>query len=114
MIVLVYSIDDASSFDSLTNWADNALSISAARSQSDVVSVLVGNKSDLESERCVSKQRAMQFAANNDVSEDMVFEVSAKEGTGVQEMFDTIACKITPPSLQPSKKDSAKKKPECC
>ena len=95
--MLVYSVDDSDTFDSLTNWSENALS-AGSRAQSDVITVLVGNKVDVaESERKVAAQRARQYAENNDIATDMIFEVSAKEGTGVAKMFDTIALKIKPP-----------------
>ena len=96
VIMLVYSLDDSDTFDSLTNWTDNALSARAARSQSDIVVVLVGNKLDLDDERKVSKTRALQFAENNDISVEMVFEISAKDGTGFSDMIDHIAMHINP------------------
>ena len=37
-----------------------------------------------------------QYAENNDIEPDMIFEVSAKEGTGIQEMLDAVALKIKP------------------
>ena len=97
VVMLVYCIDDSDTFDSLTNWSENALS-AGSRAQSDVISVLVGNKLDLaDSDRKVTAQRAHQYADNNDIAIDMIFEVSAKDGTGVQNMFDSIALKIKPP-----------------
>ena len=98
--MLVYSIDDSDSFDSLTNWADNAI-CSAAGSPMETVTVLVGNKSDLDDTRAVSASRAQQYAENNDIDLDMIFEVSAKDGTGVNEMFDKIALKIKPSAKPP-------------
>ena len=62
VIMLVYSIDDSDTFDSLTNWADNAISARAGRAQSEIVTVLVGNKVDLDDERKVSKTRAQQVS----------------------------------------------------
>lgn len=97
VVMLVYSIDDSDTFDSLTNWSENALS-AGSRAQCDVITVLVGNKLDLaDSDRKVTAQRALQYADNNDIAADMFFEVSAKNGTGVQKMFDSIALKIKPP-----------------
>ena len=62
VIMLVYSIDDSDTFDSLTNWADNAISARAGRAQSEIITVLVGNKVDLDDERRVSKTRAQQVS----------------------------------------------------
>ena len=93
--MLIYSIDDSDTFDSLTNWADNAVCGSIG-GPLETITVLVGNKSDLSSERAVDASRAKQYADNNDIQEDMIFEVSAKTGEGVQEMFDKIALKMKP------------------
>lgn len=93
--MLVYSIDDSDTFDSLTNWADNAI-CSAVGSPMETLTVLVGNKLDLEDSRAVDQSRAQQYAENNDIDSSMVFEVSARDGTGVKEMFDKIALKMKP------------------
>ena len=110
--MLVYSIDDSDTFDSLTNWADNAVGARAGRPQSDVITVLVGNKVDLEDERKISKARAQQYAENNDIEANMVFEVSAKDGTGMQEMLDAVALKIKPSSQ--TKKQTTKTGKQSC
>ena len=114
VIMLVYSLDDVDTFDSLTNWADNAAGARAGRSQSEIVTVLVGNKLDLEDERQVMKSRARQYASNNDIEEDMIFEVSALDGTGVQEMFDAIAVKIKPEVVTKSNRPKNNQKSNCC
>ena len=105
--MLVYSINNEDSFDAIgDNWMDNASSY--AETSSAVV--LVGNKLDLatgggaeteeeegerkEGARVISRKRAAQFAQNQDIDEDMVFEISAKTGDGFQEMFDAVACKL--------------------
>ena len=111
-MVLVYSIDDSDTFDSLTSWCDNAVS---ARVGGDSILVLVGNKSDMTGMRKVEKGRAFQYASNNDISEDMVFEVSAKTGDGVQAMFDAVALKMGPKSQHPPQiVMERRKKPDCC
>jgi GTPase SAR1 family protein len=93
--MLVYAIDDSDTFDSLTNWAENAV-CSSVGSPMETITVLVGNKLDLEDSRAVDKSRAEQYADNNDIDPEMVFEVSAQDGTGVAEMFNKIALKMTP------------------
>ena len=115
--MLVYSIDDSDTFDSLTNWADNAISSHGGRTPSDVITVLVGNKVDLDDDRRVSKERAHQYAENNDIELDMVFEVSAKDGTGVQDMFNAIALKVKPAAAVTRSQNEVKggqKKDKCC
>ena len=113
-VVLVYSIDDSDTFDSLTGWSENAVS---ARVGGDSIFVLVGNKSDMSGERKVEKSRALQYAANIDIDEDMVFEVSAKTGEGFDAMLNAIGLKMgpaPPPSQQPETSDTTNGKPKCC
>ena len=94
-VILVYSISDQETFESLTNWVDNTVSAMGIGNQ-DLVKVLVGNKSDLSSERQVDLERAREFGRGYEIAEDHVLEVSAKDGTGVQELFDLVARDINP------------------
>jgi small GTP-binding protein len=111
-VILVYSIDNMESFGDIgSNWMDNSMSAGIG-----VQVVLVGNKVDLdrseegESKRAISQQRAMQYADSNDIEKSMVFEVSAKTGQGMQEMFDAVAQKVTPASTEQS--EPVKPKPQ--
>ena len=113
VIVLVYGIDDSDTFDSLINWTDNISARSAERAQSDIIRVLVGNKLDLEDERAVPMARDQMFAENNDIDPDMVFNVSAKDGTGVQEMLNKIALKMKPGGRTKEPVEQTKKC-KCC
>lgn len=112
-IILVYSIDNMESFGDIgSNWLDNSTnSVSGAKV------VLVGNKVDLDKERkrVISRDRAMQYAVMNDVERSMVFEISAKTGQGVTEMFDAVVKTIEPvsrPQSLPEPKPN--RKPNCC
>ena len=116
----MYSIDDSDTFDSLTGWSENAIS---ARVDGDTLFVLVGNKSDLASERQVDKSRARQYAKNIDIDDDMVFEVSALSGKGFDSMFDAVALKMGPVAQQPAQKADTdgtrargrgRRKTKCC
>lgn len=93
VVMLVYSIDDSDTFDSLTGWSENAIS---ARVGGETIFVLVGNKLDLAGERRVDRSRAITYAGNIDIDSDMVFEVSALSGEGINEMFSAIAAKMSP------------------
>jgi GTPase SAR1 family protein len=76
-----------------------------------IIRAVVGNKIDLESDT-VKKEEVKQWAINNDISEDMIFYVSAKTGEGVDDMFKKVAEKMAPPpkrSTQPSNSNSG-----CC
>lgn len=97
VVMLVYCIDDSDTFDSLTGWSENAIS---ARVGGETIFVLVGNKSDLASDRQVEKSRALQYAKNIDIDDDMVFEVSAFSGESFESMFNAIALKMGPAAQQ--------------
>ncbi|CAI8009218.1 Ras-related protein Rab-37 [Geodia barretti] len=117
-IMLVYSIDNMESFGDIgSNWLDNSLnSANSARV------VLVGNKVDLEdgqevggeSKRVISRERAMQYAVMNDIDRSMVFEISAKTGHGVTEMFDAIVKTIDPVVQSQPAVDEKPNQPSCC
>lgn len=93
-IILVYSIDNEESFGDIgNNWLENS-----THADGEVRLVLVGNKLDLERKRSVSKDRALQYALKNGIDQDMVFEISAKRGVGITEMFDAVALSIVPPA----------------
>ena len=61
---------------------------------SDIIRVLVGNKTDLEDERDVSSERGQQVAENCEIGRELFFEISAQEGTGFEEMFEAIVREI--------------------
>ena len=51
----------------------------------DVAIYLVGNKAEMEEEREVTFERALNFAKTNNIA--MVFETSAKTGNNVEDVF---------------------------
>lgn len=113
-MLLVYSIDDLESFLSIRYWLNEVTSKSRG---SDPLIGMVGNKIDLESNRAVTLQMAKEFASNNLISEDLVFEVSAKNGTNLQRMFNDIAVKLKPSSDIPTssvKISTTSSKSGCC
>ena len=116
VLLLVYSIDEVETFDSLTSWVQNAISARISSGQEEIFTALVGNKLDLDSTRSVTVERAKQFAELNEIDPDMIFEVSALNNTNLQEMFDAIALKIHPhvaSSTNNAKRDTSPKK-KCC
>ena len=56
-----------------------------SNSNPDIKIFLIGNKSDLEDERVVSKEEAEQF--KKDYELDLFMETSAKEGINAKELF---------------------------
>mmetsp|Transcript_6496 Transcript_6496/g.8662 ORF Transcript_6496/g.8662 Transcript_6496/m.8662 type:complete len:200 (-) Transcript_6496:164-763(-) len=79
-IIVVYDVTDNVTFTNVKQWLEE---ISRYASQT-VAKLLVGNKSDLDSDRVVSYQVAKDFA---DESQLAFIETSAKTGDNVKEAF---------------------------
>ena len=79
--IVVYDISNSESFDKLDNWIEQIKN----NAQETSKMILFGNKSDMEDSRQVSKEEGEEYARKNNLS---FFEVSAKEGTNVQEGFE--------------------------
>lgn len=92
IVILVYSIDNAESIGNILNiWTDNFSPHRIGDSSYSLARVLVGNKSDLEEERDVSRDRAIETAHLCDIPMDMVFEISAQTGEGFDDVFSKLA-----------------------
>ena len=113
--LLVYDITDLNSLNSLNYWIEQI----KANAPENTKSVLVGNKSDLEKERKVSKEEGEEFAKKHNIK---FYESSAKEGFNVNEIFEYLANEIyTEVKLKGRDKSSStvlknepKKKKKCC
>ena len=80
IILLIYDISNKESFDNVGKWYDSLNNIN----KEEVVFALVGNKSDLDFNRKVTKEEAESYANEH----HYVFqEVSAMSGEGIQEIF---------------------------
>ena len=86
--LLVFDITDKESFQKLNDFWMDQLNMHAPKKAK---SVLVGNKSDLAGQRQVSIEDAEKFAKDNNLK---YYEVSAKEGTKVVELFFYLANEI--------------------
>ncbi|CAG9320154.1 unnamed protein product [Blepharisma stoltei] len=82
--LLVYDITRRDSFQHLDFW----LRDTRENGFSNMAIVLVGNKTDLDSKRAVSKQEAQKFARENGMS---YIETSAKDGNNIDSSFVEIA-----------------------
>ena len=80
IIIVVYDITVKDSFKNTSHWVNETKDLK----KEDAIFVLVGNKIDLEETRQVSTKEAEDFAKENDF---LFFEVSAKNGTNVHELF---------------------------
>ena len=81
LAILVYSIDDENSFEDLDSWLNEI----RTNGSPDMNIYLIGNKTDLESKRVISKERAETFAQDNDIK--LFMETSAKTGFNAQNLF---------------------------
>ena len=86
-IVLMYDITNKKSFDSISGWME---SIKESKGDNFPV-VLVGNKSDLNEKREVTKEEGKKLANNYKI---YFFETSNKIGTNVEECCSKLINKI--------------------
>lgn len=82
--VVVYDVTSRASFQNTSKWVDDV----RAERGSDVIIVLVGNKTDLGDKRQVTTEEAEAKAAEFNV---MFIETSAKAGHNVKTLFKKIA-----------------------
>ncbi len=80
-MVLTYDITREDTFLNIVNWLHEV----RQNSNSDILLYLVGNRADLEDEREVTKERAIDLCREMKI--DGFFETSAKTGIQVEEMF---------------------------
>ena len=103
--MLVYDITNLESFEDLNLWL---IEIEKYASN-NVYKILVGNKSDIESERKVTVKQGEYFADKYGMK---FCETSAKESTNVSEAFITMTRDIINPNnkeniFKPNNKNSA-------
>ena len=78
--MVVYDITKEETFDHIQTWLKDCKDLAPKT----VLLVLVGNKTDLEDQRVISKERGENLAKENNM---MFFETSAKLGNGIEEAF---------------------------
>lgn len=92
-IIVMYDITDENSFNNVKQWLKEI-----SRYASDHVNtLLLGNKSEMEDCRAVSKETAQQFALTHDID---FLETSAKENRNVSASFMKITQKIMERTLK--------------
>eukprot|EP00128_Syssomonas_multiformis_P018466 Colp12_sorted_trinity150504_noHs@1113 len=85
--LLVYDITRRETFNHLTTWLEDA----RQHSNSNMVIMLIGNKSDLDARRAVSKEEGEQFARDHGL---IFMETSARTAANVEEAFINTAKQI--------------------
>ena len=85
--VVVYDVTDAETFGSVLRWVDEVRQHASA----DAIIMLVGNKTDLEARRVVSRESAAEFARAQHL---MFMETSALADTNVTEAFSRLIAQI--------------------
>ena len=78
--IFIYDITNSESFKNIVNWINLALE----KNNHTVINLLVGNKSDLESDRKVSKSEAEALAKEKKL---FFLETSAKKDNNVEKVF---------------------------
>jgi small GTP-binding protein len=84
---LVYAIDDESSFNDLDGWLGDLRSLASPNS----VVFLIGNKSDLEDDRVITRSQAEDYAQRNSL---YFCETSARYGDQISEGFAELTRQI--------------------
>ena len=87
-VIVTFDITDRESFDSINYWIQN---MEQTTDISKLTIILVGNKSDLDQKRQVSKEEAEQVATQYKIN---YYEASAKSNNNVNEIFTEVATKI--------------------
>lgn len=82
----MYGIDNAQSLHELHTWSNEV------NNHTDLLKILVGNKNDLESDRKIFEETAINFSLMEKI--DLAVECSAKVGDNVDYIFYTIAKKL--------------------
>jgi small GTP-binding protein len=79
--LVIFDLSNRDSFENVERWLHDVKSVARA----DVVLILIGNKLDLEANRQVPADEALDFAQRYGMK---YFEVSAKTGVGVAESIN--------------------------
>ena len=114
VILVVFDVTERKSFQNVTTWVECIDKFA----KSNVLRILVGNKTDLEDKRIISKEEGKKLAEENGLK---YYEISALTITGLREMFEDIAKEYVQiyeqkafKNFQLKKGDTVKKKKFCC
>ncbi|XP_013103540.1 ras-related protein Rab-35 isoform X1 [Stomoxys calcitrans] len=101
-VIVVYDVTDGGSFKNVRRWLDEI------QNNCGVLNViLVGNKNDDPEKKVVATDDARRFAESCDIE---LFETSAKDNIGVNEMFHSITRQVLRDKIQTDKQEDEQKK----
>ena len=89
-ILLIYSVDNPKSFENIETWYQ---SISEDENKNKLPVVLIGNKSDLEEKRQISKETGIDLAEKFGI-ENHFYETSCKTGENVEKAINDLVNQI--------------------
>ncbi|XP_060583854.1 ras-related protein Rab-1-like [Ruditapes philippinarum] len=84
-VIIVFDVTDRSTFRRVESWVTDIEKYGS----NEVEKLLVGNKCDITSKRCVTEEEAKSLALKNNME---YVETSAKENINVEKAFETL-CK---------------------
>ena len=84
VVLIVYDVTSKKSFENVATWVECVDKFA----KSNVLRILVGNKTDLEDKRVISKEEGKKLAEENGLK---FYEISAKTMNGLVEMFEDVA-----------------------
>ncbi|XP_072052027.1 uncharacterized protein [Amphiura filiformis] len=90
--ILVFSVDDKESFRNIVDYWMPAIKDHGRSERRNIITCLVGNKADLKQHRRISTEEAETFAKRTD---SIYFETSAKTGDNVDQLFLSLARRVT-------------------
>ena len=97
---IVFSLDDESSFLNLDKWMRN---IKRPNDNESPIVILIGNKKDNIAEKYFSEEDIENFCKKNEI--DNYFEVSAKNGENIHELFKDVIRKLYFKFIEPITQD---------
>jgi Ras-related protein Rab-7A len=86
--VIVYDITSLKSFEAIEGWKQEFIMQGGIKDADKFPFIIIGNKSDKESDRKVEKARVENWCQNNGGLSN--FETSAKDNVGVSEAFEKV------------------------
>ena len=99
LAIIVYSIDNLNSYNNIEEWLNQIKELT----NPDIKIFLIGNKSDLEDTRKISKESAKNFCEERKL--DFFTETSAKNGDNVKSTFVYAAYLLMEESIKNNQKN---------